>query len=382
MKIGFIAHYNPNDRRAWSGTYSSIIHELRKHHQVDLLFKKLNFFEKEYFLEQRNWYRWVRKKNLRPDGLRRFSKLASKKLDKLLLNKEYDLLIAPASNQRFAYSNTTTPIICIIDATIKNLYGYYKEYSNLPKFNYEQALEIDRLAYNKAAFIYCASDWAADSVIKDFDISPSKVIVQPFGANLIHEPSPESLTWTRTDTCRLLFLGVDWERKGGAIAVETLESLNARGFKASLMIIGCTPPEEVQKIPNVSFIPFLNKNKQDEEHQLIEIIHESDFLLLPTRAECAGIVFCEASAYGLPIVSTDTGGVSNYVCEGVNGFLLSKDKSGQAYADILVKVFSDQERYSKLRQTTRELFLEKLNWHVWADAFGKLAEKAVASRKD
>ncbi|TSA49979.1 MAG: glycosyltransferase [Sphingobacteriales bacterium] len=42
--------------------------------------------------------------------------------------------------------------------------------------------------------------------------------------------------------------------------------------------------------------------------------------MVPSRAECYGIVFAEASSYGLPSVSTDTGGVSAVVKEGVNVF--------------------------------------------------------------
>ena len=37
------------------------------------------------------------------------------------------------------------------------------------------------------------------------------------------------------------------------------------------------------------------------------------FFLMPTRAEAQGIVFNESAAYGLPVVSTDVGGVSTVV---------------------------------------------------------------------
>ena len=52
----------------------------------------------------------------------------------------------------------------------------------------------------------------------------------------------------------------------------------------------------------------------------------SDILLLPTQAECAGIVFVEASAYSMPIFTHDTGGISNYVINGINGYRLPLKK--------------------------------------------------------
>ncbi|WP_137463714.1 glycosyltransferase, partial [Escherichia coli] len=45
-------------------------------------------------------------------------------------------------------------------------------------------------------------------------------------------------------------------------------------------------------------------------------------LLLPTIADCYGMVFCEAAAFGLPVVATDTGGVSSIVINERTGILI------------------------------------------------------------
>lgn len=37
---------------------------------------------------------------------------------------------------------------------------------------------------------------------------------------------------------RILFSGVDWERKGGEIAVDTVMQLNAAGIRATLYVAG------------------------------------------------------------------------------------------------------------------------------------------------
>jgi glycosyltransferase involved in cell wall biosynthesis len=87
---------------------------------------------------------------------------------------------------------------------------------------------------------------------------------------------------------------------------------------------------------------------------------------LPTRAECYGIVFCEASAYGLPVVTTNTGGVSGAVKDGVNGFLLSVDADADEYAIKIMELFSNDEKYYSLVKSSRDLFEKKLNWDAWA----------------
>ena len=50
--------------------------------------------------------------------------------------------------------------------------------------------------------------------------------------------------------------------------------------------------------------------------RLEQIVSKSHRLLLPTRAECYGIVFCEANAYGLPVFATRVGGIPTIVKEG------------------------------------------------------------------
>ena len=40
------------------------------------------------------------------------------------------------------------------------------------------------------------------------------------------------------DVCKLLFIGSDWYRKGGDIAVEIAGSLNAMGLKTELTMLG------------------------------------------------------------------------------------------------------------------------------------------------
>jgi glycosyltransferase involved in cell wall biosynthesis len=124
-------------------------------------------------------------------------------------------------------------------------------------------------------------------------------------------------------------------------------------------------------------IPFLNKNTQKGMRRISKLLLESHFLLLPTRAEAFGIVFCEASAYGLPSISTDTGGVSGVVSEGRNGYLLPHSASGKEYADVIASCFSDNSRYEQLRRTSREEYESRLNWDAWGRAAAEVLRQVL-----
>ncbi len=139
-----------------------------------------------------------------------------------------------------------------------------------------------------------------------------------------------------------------------------------KNIKAELTIIGCTPPEKFNH-PNINIIPFINKNEPGGQKQLMEIYSNSHFLILPTRFDCTPIVFCEASAFGLPVLCANTGGVEGHIKEGVNGYLIDYNDTGSGYAKKIIELFEDKEKYQALVLSARKLYNDELNWHKWAD---------------
>jgi len=285
---------------------------------------------------------------------------------KKLAEKSFDALLAPASRTEIAFLETKIPILYAADATFKAVTDYYPGFTDMWDISIREGNAIEQAAINRADALAYASDWAARSAIKDYNANPSKVHVIPFGANLDEIPSAEeALKRKKASHCRLLFLGVNWKRKGGGIAFETLQKLEEMGIAAELTICGCKPPKEFSH-KNMSVIPFLDKNDLQQRQKLSELFLKSDFLLLPTRNECYGVVFCEANAFGLPAITTDTGGVSTIVRNGENGFMLPYDAGAADYAKLIAKIYSDDARYYELCRSSRKAFEERLNWDFWA----------------
>ena len=173
---------------------------------------------------------------------------------------------------------------------------------------------------------------------------------------------------------RKLFSGVDWERKGGEIAVDTVMQLNAAGIRATLYVAGIKDlPQKHRDNPHVKNIGFLNKNIPEQYHQYVQLWQQADILLLPTRAECSAIVYCEAAAYGIPVFTTDTGGIANYVVNGVNGYRLPLTGTGADFANKIKECICKQE-FSGLSENARRLYKEKLSWPAWSSRFAEMVE--------
>lgn len=216
--------------------------------------------------------------------------------------------------------------------------------------------------------------------MRNYQVDPAKVRVVPFGSNMKVEIDPlRSRNNHQTDNhCKLLFIGIDWIRKGGEIALETARLLNEAGLTTTLAIVGCSPFSKCEAPSFVEEIGYVSKRNESGIKLLEQLFSASHFLILPTQAEAAGIVFCEASAFGLPIVTSDTGGVATYVHDGVNGFRLPSTAPAKHYADTIYKCFKDRNLYRQLSLGGRREFEVRLNWTTAVDSLLNLMANAVA----
>lgn len=258
------------------------------------------------------------------------------------------------------------PLVYASDTTFRLVDGYYPRYRGLSAGARRAGERLERETIARADILLYPSEWAAGSAIRDYGADPARVHVIPWGANLAEAPPTEAALRPREPgPCRLLFVGVDWWRKGGDIALAAHLALAARGIASKLVICGCEPPEPVG-MEGVTVVPRLDKSDQVENRALAELYARADFLIVPTRADCYGIVFCEAAAHGLPSLAPATGGVPSAIAEGESGFLLPPDAEGDAYAEVMAGLLGDPARLAALRASSRAAYESRFNWDAWA----------------
>ena len=366
-RIAFLTSTDPHNKRSWSGLNYMIGQSLENYvGEVDYL-GPVNF---QYLFALGDRINKV--VSFLTKGRRYHysislltSKLFAAVFFRKLRGKTYDLIFAPAGYTEFAFLKTKIPIVYCSDSTLTQLIDYYPGLSSLLDVSKSELEYIEQRAIRRAKLLIYSSHWAAQSAIQDYNAPRDKVEVVPFGANFpVVLPKEQILPHIRTAQCRLLFVGVEWGRKGGEIAFETLIELNRLGVDARLTICGCIPPPEFSS-DKMTVIPYLDKNNEVELNQLLQLYKESDFFLLPTRAECAAIAFCEASSFGIPSFTTDTGGIADFVENGVNGYRLSLTARGKDFASAIKKVFDDELLYQELCLSSRNLYEQKLNWEAW-----------------
>ena len=382
-RIAFLTSGDPRDRRSWSGIDFYMARALQEHvgdvaYLGDLtpgirlsLGKVLNKLS-ETILNRR--YAYLHSMLL--------AKGYAQAVDTRLRENDIDVIFVPSDSTVAALIETKLPMVYLSGATFALMNSYYPQYSNLLAKSVKEGNKLEQLTISKAGLLLYASEWAAQSSMKDYGADRSRIHVLPYGANLEKEDLPtreEVYRKRRSDRCRLLFMGVDWERKGGRIAFDTLVELENRGVPAELIVCGCTPPARFAH-KRMRTIPFLSKSDASDRRRLAELYLESDFLLLPTRGECFGVVFCEASAFGLPIITTNTGGVGGAVTEGENGFMLSPEAGGWEYAELIQRLLESEGIYSAVVKSSRAAFEDRLNWDAWGRRVAGLLDGITGSR--
>lgn len=377
MKVGFAGRWSPLDKTTWSGTYFHTYQAIKKYYDIEIFYYKWPWYVRERLILHKQFQKLANKKAA-VEFLRGYAKYFSKQLERELLKEKVDILFVPSAPQLIAYCKTSVPVIYMTDATFFQLQGYYPLFKDIARYNIQQGIEMDKITFENAAHCMVASDWTKKSAIQDYHISENKITVAPLGANLDIVPASGELKKEKNKICQLLFLGVEWERKGGQIALDTFYILRKNNVPVHLTIIGCVPPVSIDD-GNITVIPFINKNDKEGAAQLYHIFRNSDFLLLPTRAECAGVVFCEASSFGVPSITTNTGGVSTYVQDGVNGFALPMTATASEYARKIQELFENDEAYQQLSNSSRKKYEAELNWDSWGETFNNIATKILAS---
>lgn len=366
-KIAYISETSPNDKHAWSGTVHYAYEALQKygHNLIPLGPKQPKFIGLICKIINQLTLKFL---NKRFDY--RHSKMYSKAFGRIftndLKNLDYDIVVVCGGTEYGAYLKTEKPIFYILDRTIEGALNYHSILTNLLAFSKKQSIETDKKAMLESSKVFFSSEWAANHAKSFYKLDSLKSSIIPFGANLDSIPNKEiTLVDKDLTTIKLLLIGTYWLNKGADIAVNTLNHLLKNNINATLTVVGCLPPNEIKQ-KGLTIIPFVDKNSKEGIKQLWELYLSHHFFILPTRFDCTPIVFCEASAFGLPILSANTGGVAGHIIEGENGFLIDYNDVGIAYAEKIMSVISSPSDYKKLRISTRKYYDDYLNWEAWA----------------
>jgi glycosyltransferase involved in cell wall biosynthesis len=163
------------------------------------------------------------------------------------------------------------------------------------------------------------------------------------------------------------------DKKGQALAIESIGLLKQKGVDLKLNVLGDGP----NLIPLKSLVKTLNLENQVIFHgnqDFPEQFLQRSVLYLHTAVyEPFGLVLIEAMACGLPVVSTDGFGNRALIKEGKNGFMIW-ERNAKLIADKLELLIADQELSIRMGQSAQQ-FARNFGLSQYADKLIELYRK-------
>jgi glycosyltransferase involved in cell wall biosynthesis len=260
-------------------------------------------------------------------------------------------------------SISRVPIFGYADSLFGSRIDFYpdQQRSLLSERSVRAARQVQQRGLDRMTCLFMSSSWAVERARAQFDYDgiDDKTAVVGIGANLPFIPeAPRPAPRARS----LLWIGVDWRRKGGDFAADVVTELRRRGLEVTLHVVGV--PGEAADRPGIRWHGRLDYENDADLESLRALYAESAALLLPSRADLTPIAIAESFAFGRPVIATRVGGIPEMVGDGVTGVLLDT-LSVDEWAGALQSALSDG-RLGRMAAGCRRAFEESWNWEVVA----------------
>jgi glycosyltransferase involved in cell wall biosynthesis len=202
--------------------------------------------------------------------------------------------------------------------------------------------------YANATRVLLRSSNVRRSLESRYGVASDKLDVVYAGANAPVAPRGVDRPWNPN---RIVFVGIDWERKGGPELAAAFERIRARRPEVELVVAGCDPdlPAGAIALGRVS------------KEAVADLLSEGGVFCLPTRLEPFGVAFVEALHAGLPIVGCDVGAVPDMVQPDVNGALVPAGDAA-ALETALDALVGNESRQRELGAASAAIAAERYSW--------------------
>lgn len=341
-KLNFVVSWEKNKETAWSGTKYSIYKALSKYYVIyehelkhnNVILKIL----KHLFFMSNSCY---------SSFLRKIDKIKYCKLHGNVFQFEEICGDTPERNT-YIYIDLNVSYIKYMRDNIPSVFQV-SGFQNIRKSSIDKRCVEQDFYLNKCAGIFTMGHWLRDYLISQ-GYNSEKVIHVGGGYNVNNNLyKPQIKTGTK-----ILFVGKDFERKGGRITYEAFTILKKRMSNIELYVSG---PEQDPIIDPIEGYHF---EGQISFKEVAELYNKCDIFCMPSYFEAYGLVFIEALSFGLPCIGRNCYEMPYFIEDGKTGLLLKHDDSNEL-ACLMERLLCDNT-YKENVKSKREYYINEYSW--------------------
>ncbi len=201
------------------------------------------------------------------------------------------------------------------------------------------------------------SEWARNGFVKD-GVEQSKIHVIPPPVD-VAPGSYDKPVRCKEVPLNILFIGRDYERKGGEIALKVFDSLKNTFDNLHLIYVGEIRDSAVLEKIRQEKNKIIHYDHVTRQFLQQRIFSSADIFLLPTNADAYGMSIIEAMSRGIPVVSSGISAIPEIVEDGASGFLC-RPGDLESYTKACALLLGDEERRRVMGQKALVYVSEKL----------------------
>lgn len=218
--------------------------------------------------------------------------------------------------------------------------------------------------YKNASGIFWMGEWLHDYMTAQYPALSSKMYYIGGGTNL----DPSKINDSQKSGNKFLFVGRDYERKGGDLVLSAFNILKKKYMpSAEFHIAG---PENMDF--NDDGVYYYG---DAEREKVSDLMNKCDVFCMPSRFEAYGLVFVEALIYGLPCVARRFFEMNHFITENVDGMLITDDDA-EEFARLMYLTITNKEMIAYVKQH-REKYIESYTWDAVAQRANKEIDKCT-----
>lgn len=239
---------------------------------------------------------------------------------------------------------------------------------------YETAIGINVL--KAADQLIAVSKWTRDDVLKyGLDKRKFTVIYNSVNAKRFataKNPAVKKKLNMKTRDPLLVWVGRVIEQKGLKYLLAAMPQVLKRFPTAKLLLIGTGTElkklkQQAAKLGISQSVAFYGQ--ENNRKKLNGLLRGSDVYVMPSIWETFGIAALEAMASGLPVVSTDAGGLPELIQNNRNGLVVPM-RNAKKLGEALNKLLAKPTLMKKMGQKGRKIAETQFNW-------GKIAKQTT-----
>jgi starch synthase len=373
MRILMLCEGNAESWDSWSGISKSIVDGLRAEghsviaRDIDLYgFGRWAAAAATFSGDRRNW---TSRYHLGAVPFRMRSMLARRHI--AALRGRVDVILQVGATFQ-ASSRAGVPYCLCCDSNIRMAqHGASSGFSDgtaLDEAELNRVVAREAVVYAGAAAVFTLSERLRRSFIADFGMPPDRVRAMYAGPNFDLARLPAGAAVRPAHAPTILFVGRQFERKGGDVLVESFRRVRRVIPDARLIVAG--PPAHSVEGPGITCVGNLDKNRPDEWVRLVDAYFSADVFALPTRFEPFGIAFVEAMHFGLPCIGPDAWAVPEIIADGETGYTVPVNDI-DALTDRLLRLLRDPALARAMGDAARS---RAQRLFTWPQAVGRILE--------